>query len=333
MNTLPLVSIIVPTYNRARYVREAIESVGRQDYPGPIELIVVDDGSTDDTSQVIQSCVREFPRLQIVEIRLDRLPRTPSAAPARNAGLHKASGELIGFLDSDDLFDPTKLRLQVEALQAHPEANLCTCVWEWFWELPAKHTRVRGGESIQSGPLLPGYMSREGWYFTHSALYRRDILQAAGEWDKDSTWGDDTIFHMKVGLAGAVNIHLPGLLCSVRMHGGDSFQNSKEKHQRAEAEAVLFQCHDRIAELLRLQPAYYQVCREYLVHWYMVDVYRYIQAGFYDLARLALRRARENEPLIFRRLRLQVVACRMRLKRWRGQLLNALGNFSERQAE
>ena len=302
MNALPSVSILIPTYNRAGYVREAIESVARQDYEGPMEVVVVDDGSTDDTAEVLQRCVQEYSHLRIIQVDLKREPRTPSAAPARNAGLKKVTGDFVGYLDSDDLLEPTKIRVQVEALLAHPEADMCTSMWRWFREPQPEHAIKEGGAQVQSGPLLPGYMDPNGWYIIESALYRREIVRKAGSWEEDSTWGDDTVWHIKVGLAGAKNIHLPIVLCSVRMHEGDSFQSAKDTQQRAEAEVILFQCHDRIAKLMEEKPEYYEVCRENLVAWYRWDMRRYLKCRFSDLAHLAYLRMLEHQRVLWRRM-------------------------------
>lgn len=306
MSPLPSVSILIPTYNRAGYVREAIESVARQDYAGPIEVVVVDDGSTDGTADVLQDCIREYPRLRIVPVEIKREPRTPSAAPARNAGLQKVTGDFAGYLDSDDLLEPAKIRRQVEALLAHPEADMCTCMWRWVWDSRPEQADVLGGAKVQSGPLLPGYMEPDGWYVIHSALYRREIVMAAGEWEEDTTWGDDTVWHMKVGLAGAKNIHLPEVLCSVRIHDRVSFQNAKNTDQRAEAEVILFQCHDRIAEWLRQKPDVYILCREHLVDWYHLDMRRCLAYRFQDLARISFLRMLKHEKHLWRRGRIRL---------------------------
>jgi glycosyltransferase involved in cell wall biosynthesis len=103
---LPLVSVIMPAYNTARYIREAIDSVLDQDYPSK-ELIVIDDGSTDGTLEVLRSY---GDRITLIE------QRNQGSAVARNAGLAAARGECIAFLDSDDIWLPGKLRLQVDHL-------------------------------------------------------------------------------------------------------------------------------------------------------------------------------------------------------------------------
>lgn len=116
----PLVSVVIPTYNQASYLPEAIDSVLAQTY-APIELIVVDDGSTDDTPAVIS---RYGPRITAIR------QANRGAANALNVGLKSASGELICWLSSDDAFLPDKVTRQVAALADHPAAGLCCTGWE-----------------------------------------------------------------------------------------------------------------------------------------------------------------------------------------------------------
>ncbi len=113
--TTPLLSVVIPTWNRARLVGEAIESALAQ-HAGRIEVVVVDDGSTDDTADVL---ARGFDS----RICLLRLPRRGGAGAARNAGVRVASGELLAFLDSDDLWLPGKLDAELRAFERFPNAE------------------------------------------------------------------------------------------------------------------------------------------------------------------------------------------------------------------
>ncbi len=118
----PLVSVIIPTYNRGWIVKESIDSVQAQDF-NDFELIVVDDGSTDNTPEILNSY-----RQDINVIRQGN--RGVSAA--RNAGIAKASGRFIAFLDSDDLWLPDKLSLQVDFFNSNPSALICQTEEIWI---------------------------------------------------------------------------------------------------------------------------------------------------------------------------------------------------------
>jgi hypothetical protein len=113
----PRVSVIIPTYNHARYVGQAIESVLGQTY-GDIEVIVVDDGSTDDTRMVVQ---RFGDRVRYV------WQENRGLSGARNTGLREASGQVIALLDADDLYEPTFLCRIVMAFEANPNADAVYC--------------------------------------------------------------------------------------------------------------------------------------------------------------------------------------------------------------
>ena len=116
-NHNPKVSIILPTYNRAGLIMETIESIRHQTYSN-WELIIVDDGSDDNTAEII---------LQLKEERIHfiKAGRIGIGGKIKNLGLEKANGEFIAFNDSDDLWDKTKIEKQVAALQENSEAGFC----------------------------------------------------------------------------------------------------------------------------------------------------------------------------------------------------------------
>lgn len=113
--TTPLLSVVIPTWNRARLVCEAVESALSQ-RTGQVEVIVVDDGSTDDTANIL---TRNFDS----RIHLLRLPHRRGVGAARNTGVRAASGELLAFLDSDDLWLPGKLDAELRVLERFPDAE------------------------------------------------------------------------------------------------------------------------------------------------------------------------------------------------------------------
>src|SRR4051812_26302017 len=114
MDTGPLVSVVIATYNSGRFVGQAVRSVLAQTYR-PFEIVVVDDGSTDDTAGVLAG-YRDGVRYVYQENR--------GPAAARNRGIAEAAGELVAFLDADDEWHPEKLSRQWEALSASPRAGL-----------------------------------------------------------------------------------------------------------------------------------------------------------------------------------------------------------------
>jgi len=117
----PEVSVIIPTYDRGWIIEEALDSVIAQDFKD-FELIVVDDGSTDNTRDILKSCPHE-----IKVIHQQNL----GVSAARNQGIASASGKLIAFLDSDDLWLPNKLTTQVKFFSANPDALICQTEEMW----------------------------------------------------------------------------------------------------------------------------------------------------------------------------------------------------------
>lgn len=117
---LPLVSAVIPVYNGSNYLREAIDSVLNQTYPN-IEIIVIDDGSTDDTWDIIQSYgdkVRGFHK------------ENGGVSSALNLGIHNMKGDWFAWLSHDDLWKPDKIAVEVECLEKHPNAMVCYSGWE-----------------------------------------------------------------------------------------------------------------------------------------------------------------------------------------------------------
>jgi glycosyltransferase involved in cell wall biosynthesis len=120
---LPTVSVLMPAYNYARYVTRAITSVLEQDYPpGLLRLVVVDDGSTDNTAAVVAELVARHPE----RVELIRQPNSGASA-AYNTALAASTGELIAILDADDVWLPQKTRRQVNAFIANPKLGMVFC--------------------------------------------------------------------------------------------------------------------------------------------------------------------------------------------------------------
>ena len=163
--THSLISCIIPVFNGEVYLAEALESVLAQTYQ-PLEVIVVDDGSTDGTAEV----AGHF-RSRITYIRQSN----QGSASAKNAGMNAARGEFYAFLDSDDIWDPEKLRRQIDHLQERPETDLCFTRFQHFWvpELAEEEKRYQGHPMSQ--PLSA--------YLVSSLLARHTVFETHGQFD------------------------------------------------------------------------------------------------------------------------------------------------------
>ena len=118
----PLVSVIMPTYNRAWTLKDAVDSVLLQDYPN-IELVVIDDGSEDNTQELLETYKNEITVLR---------QENKGVSAARNKGIRQSRGEFIALLDSDDAWDKRKISCQMEFFKDHPEALICQTQEIWI---------------------------------------------------------------------------------------------------------------------------------------------------------------------------------------------------------
>jgi hypothetical protein len=208
-----LVSIIIPTHNRARLVAEALTSAARQTYR-PLEIVLVDDASTDDTPAVVARW-REQAGHEDVALQVLRLPDNRGAAAARNHGLAHASGEFIGFLDSDDLLLSCKTTWQVQVLQQHPEASHCYGI--------TGYVDARGevvellGEPASADPALEAVRPRCGCM---APLWRREALRRAGPWDEHLTGREDWVHRARAVLKAGPGVFMNEPVCVKRLHTG-----------------------------------------------------------------------------------------------------------------
>jgi len=171
---VPRVSVVIPTYNYARYVPEAIDSVLAQSFEG-LEVIVVDDGSTDRTAEIL----RAFGG-QLRDIRQEH--RGLSAA--RNTGIRAARGQYVAFLDSDDLWLPEKVSLQVARLDAEPEVGLVYGEALFFDDsTPATLTPHSHFGPHPSGRIL-SWLVRQNVIPSPTPMVRRELFERVGLFDE-----------------------------------------------------------------------------------------------------------------------------------------------------
>ncbi len=175
----PLVSVVVPTHNYAPYLTEAIESVLSQDY-SRLEIIVIDDGSTDDTPAIVES-LRE-PRV-VYSYQESRGPGS-----ARNRGTEMARGELIAFLDADDAWLPGKISAQIARFRAHPELGL---VGSWGFDCDSwnRPTGLRKTPSIVAAMSFERLLVRN-FIVPSGVMVRKRCLVEVGGFN-DHRHGED----------------------------------------------------------------------------------------------------------------------------------------------
>jgi glycosyltransferase involved in cell wall biosynthesis len=194
------ISCIVPVYNGARYVGEAIESILGQTLP-PTEIIVVDDGSTDTTADVVKAFAA-----QVNYVRQDNA----GPASARNRGIGLASGRFLAFLDADDLWHKDKLARQMAALESNPAAGICICYVQNFWVEELAHERERMRDHDFAKPM-PGYVCQ-------CLLARRSAFETIGRFDESKRVGEDVDWYMRAEQAGIAKTLVADSLVYRRIH-------------------------------------------------------------------------------------------------------------------
>ena len=176
------VSVVIPAYNCARYIGETLESVLKQSYR-PCEIIVVDDGSTDDTQRVLEKY-----RNHIIYIHQENA----GEPAARNTGIRRARGEFIAFLDADDLWLPDKLKFQMDYFEKHPEAALVYSDMKLFDETGIVHESVKEWlrMSPPSGYVFPELFA-ETLFGSGTVIFRKVCVEQVGFFDESFLVGSD----------------------------------------------------------------------------------------------------------------------------------------------
>jgi glycosyltransferase involved in cell wall biosynthesis len=215
----PKISVIIPTYNRAAFLSEAIQSVLDQEYfedrsSVPLfELLVIDDGSADQTKEIVRAFGENIKYFY---------QEHKGISVARNQGLKFSSGEFIAYLDSDDLWLKNKMRAQMSFMEAYPKAMVCYS--EEIW--------MRKGVCVNPGKKHKKYT---GWIFERvlplcllslsSALFRRDLFETVGCFDEELPACEDYDFGIRIACRYPIHLIEQPLIIK---RGGHPDQLSKK---------------------------------------------------------------------------------------------------------
>ncbi len=208
-----LVSVVIPAHNSGLYITPALDSILAQKHR-PLEILVVDDGSTDATVETVRGYA---PEVRVIEQAQRGHPA------ARNVGIGAASGEFLGFLDHDDLWSPDKLLLQLASFERNPELDLVFGHIQNFFtpEMPMEE------RALLAVPLrpLPGLLQG-------AMLARRRSFDRVGLFSEERSIGDFLDWYGRATLAGLNIEMLPETVVYRRIHA-NNFQRS-QKHQHRE---------------------------------------------------------------------------------------------------
>ncbi|MBR3654616.1 MAG: glycosyltransferase [Elusimicrobia bacterium] len=201
INNNPLVSVMMPTYNNGRYIGQAIESIYAQNYKN-IEVIVIDDGSTDNTKEII----KKYQDIKYFYIEHKGI------SLARNIALEKSNGEYIAFCDSDDYWLPEKLNTQMQYFKEHPDCQIVFTKYENFFE----DEKLKTNKRAMHEKLMENFLKQ----YLPSSVIKKELFEKYGLFDENFSGVEDTEFLYRI-LKKGVNIShiIPDIFYIRRIHG------------------------------------------------------------------------------------------------------------------
>lgn len=253
-----LVSTIIPVHNRASLLEEAVDSVLAQTYQHT-EVIIVDDGSTDNTVRVVDVLARNHPD----KVRVVHQANTGPGL-AREAGRLIARGEFIQYLDSDDLLLPRKFELQVKGLTENPECGASYGKTRYRRSDGTAEANPWKGSGPKVETMFPSFLV-ERWWDTPTPLYRASVCAQAGPWS-DLKLEEDWEYDCRVASHGVRLHYCDEFVAEVRDHDenrlckGDALDPVRLKN-RAEAHTLIFS-HAKRAGLNESSPEMQHFARE-----------------------------------------------------------------------
>ncbi|HUZ93198.1 MAG TPA: glycosyltransferase family A protein [Candidatus Paceibacterota bacterium] len=217
-----LVSIIIPSYNTERYIKEAVDSALAQTYK-PVEIIVVDDGSTDNTKQILEPYLKQNSIIYIYQ-------QNGGLAAARNTGIRASRGEYIALLDADDIFMPEKIAKQAAYLEANPQCDISYCdLWHFWDDEPEKLLKLN--YTYYSGADVLPHLLEKSFIAPLSAVFRRSVFDRFGMFDEHFRRSEDLELWTRFAYGGANFCFLPEILGKLRMRRTANLQGIESQPQ------------------------------------------------------------------------------------------------------
>lgn len=187
----PLITIIVPCFNAQNTIKETIESVLKQTYKN-YELLIINDGSTDNSVEVCSSYAHSDNRISIISIN------NHGVSVARNTGIQHAQGEYIAFLDSDDLWQPNKLEQQINFMNSHPEVGVCFSKVEFISETGQELNQFSTVPT--QGLVADGLLAENLTCTTSNILCRQQVIKEVGPFNTTMSFAEDQEWLLRVVL-------------------------------------------------------------------------------------------------------------------------------------
>jgi glycosyltransferase involved in cell wall biosynthesis len=244
---IPDVSIIIPAYNGGRYLPAAIDSVLGQTYRN-YELIVVDDGSTDDTALVLQSYLDPNPNIRYVA------QTNQGVGAARNHGIRLAQAKWIAFLDQDDVWLPQKLALQLECLQSQPQLGLIHSGWQIVDATGKLLSTVQPWQGLPTLDLQAWVQWKP--VFLGAMLFQRDWLAQVGGFNERWQQTGDVDLALRLAASECPAAWVQQATVNYRQHAANTSRDVLEQIGELEAVLELFFSESDLPEsVIRLEQA------------------------------------------------------------------------------
>lgn len=196
---MPLVSVIIPAFNCARFIKETIESIVSQNNAPDLEVIVVNDGSTDATAEIARDLGHP---VRVID------QDNAGVCRARNRGIAECKGEYVALVDHDDYWLPDKLANQMRAFAEHPQVDVVFSGFVWWrpdaangsYPIPAEFMNEAAAQGIDEelGGWIYHQMLLDSWVLTSTAVARTEVVRAAGGFDETLPYSEDWDFWLRI---------------------------------------------------------------------------------------------------------------------------------------
>ncbi len=244
-----LVSVIIPCFNAERWLREAIDSCLQQTYPR-IEIVVVDDGSTDNCLEIIKSYGNKI---------IWKTGPNKGGNYARNRGFALSRGEYIQYLDADDYILPEKIERQVFFLEG-TGADVVYGDWRYRRHLPdgTSFLQDRKSSNKPKEDILESLLSDHWWVAPVALLFTRAAVDSCSGWDESLKGAQDRDFFISLVMNGAKVVYQPGCYSFYRKYGNTTVSSSNKKVVLENHFLLMEKAEAKLAQLGRLSSSYQQ---------------------------------------------------------------------------
>jgi glycosyltransferase involved in cell wall biosynthesis len=270
MSAEPKISVIIPAYNAARFIRRTIDSVLAQSF-SDYEIIIIDDGSTDDTAEIVKSCGDKVKYIY---------QKNAGDGPARNTGIAAAKGEWLAFLDHDDQWLPEKLQLQMELLNKNPD--LRWCAGNFYRQIGDIKSAACDYDTMQktlgNRPYLENLFTamaqKQAVFMTSTMVVHRQAFEKAGLFDSCWLRCADTDMWWRIAFLFPQIGYLPEPLAILHLDVQDSVgTNLRLQTKRGEDDRKLIARHLKLAEKYNRMDTFRPCAKNYLRKCLLITIY------------------------------------------------------------